>query len=331
MKDLMKLMQMEVFNCIEEKPDDDVSGSSGNEVKIGSETVKISEDVDLRDPALSTDSESKEEEEQTGSISAEQLEGLPEGFAEQLKGKSVQDILKDYANSQSHIGKLNTKIGVLQEQASGKDVQTSEQLTTDNNTLMNEIKEKESKLADMNEMVDGDDFVKLNRDIEKLKGKSDKFKSDIEDLKVNELVAERYDKDFNDGALKNMRESLKKDFGLDFEDNVWGALSTKAKEINGAGKISAESMESAVIMTVGAEVYRKTLTTQGEQDLRGKLKKAGEAALPLLTGEGGKGKQPLDYNNLPPAVKSAVVNSLSNKQFQKVFKEKYGYDLTSIE
>ncbi len=336
MRDLMKLIRMEVFNCFEEKPTDTGGGGGGGELEpikidMGNGNItSLPAGTDLTDPLSSTDSETEKEEEQTGIIDEELLKDLPEGFAKQLAGKSVADILKDYANSQSYIGKLKTDLGKKQEQLDGGDKRTSEVVSSEINELSKTLKSKESELSELNEMVDGDYFVKLNDEVEKLKGQIGKLNDEAGDLKVDGLLNERYDKDFNTGFFKDQREAYKEAYGLDFEDKIWDAVSEKARLINGGGKVTPESMESAVMMTLGKERYTKILTTNGEQAMRLKLKEAGGKVIPQLDGDAGKGVLPLDYSQLSQPVREKIVNAFPGKQFIKEFEKKTGLDLTTL-
>ncbi len=327
MKRFIEQIMREAFPRFEPGEDPD-GGSAGGitQINVAGEMIDMPAGLNLEEPG-----EPGTGDGQPTLITKEMLSHLPEGVAKQIEGKSLQEVLTSFANAQSFIGKQGTEIGALKKQLGDGDKRTSAKASKEYEDLSKQLKKSEDDLAELDELVDGDDYLSKSKETEVLRKKAEKLKAEISDLKVTEMINVKMDEKFNQTGLVKMRDSLMKDFQMEFDDETWKAVSEKAKLINGPGEITPEAMESAVIMTIGTETYRKTLTSQGEMNMREKLSKASKMEMPLLDGSSGKGKQALDYNKLPGPIRQQVVNALKSEKFLTLFEKTHGFDLRKLQ
>jgi len=329
-RDFFKLMMMEVYYLIEEGAEEPGggSGSAPIQVNMGDNVIELPANTDLTDPFKT---EEKPLEEPTGpTVTEEMLTDIPPGIAKTILGKSFKDILAGYVAKETQIGKLGTKLGQQQQQLLSDGKRTTQTVSDELKPLTDQMADKQKELEELDELVDEEDYKKVSSSIEKLKAKTKKLENELGDLKITEQIDQRLNAQYNDGAFEKMRGSLQKDFNLQFEDTNWQMLMDRAKEINGPGQITAESMEGAVMEGIGVDKYRSILTNQGEMNMREKLSTASGMTLPLIQGGGDKGKQALDFNSLPKQVQNKIINSMEGKQFFEYMRKETGVDWTKF-
>ena len=284
------------------------------EVKIGNETVKVpKESLDSED---STDSD--DESGQSGN-NAEGQSKYTEGFNQKIAGKSADEIAEMLHNAEKTITTQGKKLG---DATKGKK-RDSNTVNIEKKDIDGKITSIESEMEKLDPLVDVDKYAKLQGDLKKLQGSSGKLDDELSDIGLSEKIDAKYNEEYNDTFLKDSRKTYEEWMGVEIEDENWDAIAEKAKEINGLGKLTEESVEAAMILDIGMERYRKILSTQGELNMRTKMGTAGNKTTKMLGTEQHKGG-PVNFDELSEKQQTKVIAKMKTPEFRKVFKAQYG-------
>lgn len=254
-----------------------------------------------------------------GKPSEGESDKYPEGFTKKYADKSREDLLKQLYEQEKHIGKQSEKIG-----SNRDDERTAETAKQEIKSLDKKIVEQQNKLDEMDAVMDPNDYKEAEKDLQKLKSKYEKLEDELLDLTINERIERKYNEDYNNQMISNARESYKDEMGLDFDEDAWKEIAEHAKKLNGAGKMTAESFESAVMQAIGKDKYRKILSSQSEVNMREKMRKAQSNAVKVAGDKAAPSATRIE--DMTDEQFSRAMNKLPAKDFIRIAK-KLGYDV----
>jgi hypothetical protein len=240
-------------------------------------------------------------------------EELPAGFLDKYKGKDERALLKQLYESEKMIQKHGNEVGKLrkEKELNGKtvDKDSAQQRLFQKQA---EIRKLESQLSNLDDVMESDKIAEIKQKLSSAKGEI----ATLEAKSFDERVQYQVNRSRNFERLEEMREKVKEDYGLKFDEDVWDNISEKAMTMASNGKLSRNHLLSSIILEEPA--MENVLLAHGSEKARQDIANAGRKATPYF---GNKSKQNLGkvkLSQLSSHERMQYLDKLSPEKLEKL-------------
>lgn len=162
------------------------------------------------------------------------------GEADPFEGLSREELIKKIQEKDSLVGRLESTLKTAQVQTPEKD------------EIGEAIKSKRDEIKDLNLKIRRLDEIEDADEIDKLIAKKTDAELELSELTTKKAVNETVVNTYNEKFLKEYREKMKSEIGLEFTDDEFKIMVDRASKYGNGGKIDDNSMLHAMTDIYGA-------------------------------------------------------------------------------